>query len=897
MGDTMFRLYTFLIILLITSSSFAINQVRVFVPEDSLHGVQELRAGHPGEIFIEISNDITIRNASVKIAATNFSTGETLWDRVLSNKYQFLLSPLMLPNRSFVITQQDNIWPDTIKFSFSATNIDNYAPQGNYSLTKFTVTPHTTGTMQFIPIEVTYRDKNYNLVTPQFISASIQVISDYDCNNNGIEDYLDIQNETSIDCDENGIPDECENLPDCNNNGLADACEGLPDCNENGIPDECELANNPSLDCNNNGILDECDFDCNFNGIPDDCETFTDCNCNGIPDNEDIASGYAEDSNGNGIPDNCDQMPEHYYRVIVPPNEYHGSQEMLVGFEEEIYILAHTDYDLGAAVVYADFSWSSGVELWSYIEGVHLLPPEVFDLIKVVNYFNETTNSPDTLEGAGLKIMTGYQSPGDFQFIRLKVIPTDTGTVTVSNSTSRYGDSSFFQNNSGLLYVPLLADDIVISYFPDCNNNGILDSIDIVNGILNDCNNNFIADHCEVNDHPESDCDNNNLVDECELENNPSLDCNNNGTIDICDIDINPSLDCDQNGKLDLCEINDDPSLDCNNNFVLDVCDIVNNPELDCNGNGILDFCDILHGTSNDCNFNQLPDECDFDCNLNGIPDDCEAFTDCNCNALDDAIDITSGWSNDTDNNLIPDECEGKAGTYIRIYARGSDGTPSNELPVNIPSDIIFALTSVSGVDGLTIPISPFSNDNSRLWDYLTDDNIEYLPKDDIEYLGISSFAKQFPQWPDSLLLSITTLITSEPFPQNNTMPIIRLKVTPTREGELNWQPIHLSPSNNFSYVNTNDKIVYPLTLWSEMISIGCCRVIRGNIDYDINNTIDIADLIYLVNYQFGSPNGPTPYCFKEADVDNSGSVDIADLVYLVSYQFQNGSPPHSCQE
>jgi hypothetical protein len=50
------------------------------------------------------------------------------------------------------------------------------------------------------------------------------------------------------------------------------------DCNENGIPDECELASGGAADCNENGIPDDCEIasgaaaDCNRNGVPDDCE-------------------------------------------------------------------------------------------------------------------------------------------------------------------------------------------------------------------------------------------------------------------------------------------------------------------------------------------------------------------------------------------------------------------------------------------------------------------------------------------------------------------------------------------------------------------------------------------------------------------------------------------------
>jgi hypothetical protein len=48
-----------------------------------------------------------------------------------------------------------------------------------------------------------------------------------------------------------------------------------PDCNTNGIPDANEIAADPSLDCQPDGVLDECqlaDNDCNSNQIPDSCD-------------------------------------------------------------------------------------------------------------------------------------------------------------------------------------------------------------------------------------------------------------------------------------------------------------------------------------------------------------------------------------------------------------------------------------------------------------------------------------------------------------------------------------------------------------------------------------------------------------------------------------------------
>lgn len=151
-----------------------------------------------------------------------------------------------------------------------------------------------------------------------------------DCNNNGVVDSFDIAAGTSLDCNVNAIPDECEGGRDCDSNGLLDVCElagndcnhntvldvcdiaagTSADCDGNQVPDGCELA---AHDCNANGGLDACDIlgglseDCNRNGTPDECEEGTgDCNVNGIDDSCDIAAGTSADCNGSGVPDECE---------------------------------------------------------------------------------------------------------------------------------------------------------------------------------------------------------------------------------------------------------------------------------------------------------------------------------------------------------------------------------------------------------------------------------------------------------------------------------------------------------------------------------------------------------------------------------------------------------------
>jgi hypothetical protein len=120
----------------------------------------------------------------------------------------------------------------------------------------------------------------------------------------------------SGDCDENGVPDACED--DCNANGIADACdlgtETSADCDGNGVPDECDP------DCNTNLLPDVCEIrdgiagDCDRNGVPDTCD-FPDSNGNGVPDGCEIASGSGGDCNGNGILDEVEAAAHH----LLPP--------------------------------------------------------------------------------------------------------------------------------------------------------------------------------------------------------------------------------------------------------------------------------------------------------------------------------------------------------------------------------------------------------------------------------------------------------------------------------------------------------------------------------------------------------------------------------------------------
>jgi hypothetical protein len=64
--------------------------------------------------------------------------------------------------------------------------------------------------------------------------------------------------------------------------------------------------------------------------------------------------------------------------------------------------------------------------------------------------------------------------------------------------------------------------------------------------------------------------------------------------------------------------------------------------------------------------------------------------------------------------------------------------------------------------------------------------------------------------------------------------------------------------------------------------------VMRG--DANADRLINIADVVYVVNYLFTSGLDPCP--MEAGDATCDGSVNIADAVYLVNYLFIGGDPP-----
>ena len=64
---------------------------------------------------------------------------------------------------------------------------------------------------------------------------------------------------------------------------------------------------------------------------------------------------------------------------------------------------------------------------------------------------------------------------------------------------------------------------------------------------------------------------------------------------------------------------------------------------------------------------------------------------------------------------------------------------------------------------------------------------------------------------------------------------------------------------------------------------------VRGEVNGDSN--VNLADVIYLLNYTFGSGAAPIPI-LEAGDVNDDASYDVGDSVYLLDFFFIGGPPP-----
>lgn len=506
---------------------------------------------------------------------------------------------------------------------------------------------------------------------------------------------------------------------------------GAPDCNSNFAPDSCDISNGSSLDTNNDDIPDECVVDCDSNGVPDELDP--DCNENGIADGCDILVGTSIDCDTAGIPDECE--------VGVPGFSFDSLPSIPTGLGPVAITTGDINSDALPDMV---VSGASSASIYVYLsDGKNEFhPPVIYDLsgicldvglhdmdgLKgldlVVSFRGSTDHSLTILLNDGVGAFGGrrdfpvnfdpsyvagadFDEDGDIDLAVTRKSPSRLLVFANAGTTAQVwnglGSPTFYP--MGLEPAQIVAANLTPDGRADL---GVIDArSNVLSVLINQGTGTFSArvDYpvgSSPRDLAAQDFDNDGDIDFAvsNLSSDVSVYLNNgNGTFTAAPTVtgiLNPHGlvvgDFDMNGNTDLlvADRQNDQLVMLegagNGNFGIGLHVSVNDGpyelvafEMDQDGD--LDVAVVHQGTHDikilknrvrrlgDCNANGLPDPCDVagcapenlscqDCNYNDRPDECDPVTDCNKNGQRDTCEIGSGQSPDCNRNDLPDICD-----------------------------------------------------------------------------------------------------------------------------------------------------------------------------------------------------------------------------------------------
>jgi hypothetical protein len=83
------------------------------------------------------------------------------------------------------------------------------------------------------------------------------------------------------------------------------------------------------------------------------------------------------------------------------------------------------------------------------------------------------------------------------------------------------------------------------------------------------------------------------------------------------------------------------------------------------------------------------------------------------------------------------------------------------------------------------------------------------------------------------------------------------------------------------------DKCVRYISIYIEQECYGICGDANGD------ETVNVSDAVYIINYVFVS--GPLPVPLACGDANSDGTVNVSDAVYIINYVFVGGGAPEDC--
>jgi len=765
-----------------------------------------------------------------------------------------------------------------------------------------------------------------------------------DCNGNLVPDAIDIARATSLDANDDGIPDECQ---DCNSNGTLDPVEiagGAPDIDGNGLLDACES------DCNGNGLPDAYETrvgispDLDGNDRPDGCDP--DCNANGELDWAEIKADLTLDLDRNRVLDDCQDCNsngqsdwldvDHEFNVLVVDMaglvwEYHEASGVRCGVSpvggalrmaavkpgtNETYVTDSTNrrvVKVTANGVVSTFvtPGSGGLQSATGLTWKNASELYVADAVggQILRF--------DGATGAFISVFATATSPYGLTFGPNGNLYVGSST---GNSVSEYDGSTgafvrvFVGAVSGGLLQPrgLLFDAggdlLVVSYAMDrvLQYNGSTGAFVRVWNDATPIDQPFgLAAH-PVTGHVFLTCWNGNEPKVLEYYANGTrirLYVRRSEMTVPADLVILPASPNDVNGNRvpDDCESADFDSDGVPN--LTDNCPLIANPDqLDNDGDGTGDACDncvsVANADQRDVDGDGIGDRCD-NCASVANPSQTDTDGDGRGNGCDNCSAIANAAQTDSDYDMIGDPCDA--------------------CPLDIAND-----KDADGVCGnvdncpLVANANQVDTDNDGLGDIC-----------DTGYTAIgSNISVTLPPW-----TVVYVSVSTEGVTGHVVSPASSCSATPVNYAvypsaspvcyEVSTTVQHSGSVNlSFSYdgalagdesklkmlhyegsawkdvttsVNAEANIIYgQVTELSPLViawKLGCCVGVRGNVN--MVGIVDLADLSALVSYLTGG--GYVLSCQDEANVNGVGIVDLADLSALVSYLTGGGYVLPSC--